>query len=349
VARVAVGWCPEFGEYAAPHGHPERSARSDAARAAIDMLGTRVQPYAFSAATFEQLAAIHHPRYIADISRTADASAPVELDSDTVATANAHRVARLAAGAAVGAVDAVLRGEAERAFSLARPPGHHAEVDRGMGYCFFNNIAIAAQHALDAHGLERVAIVDWDVHHGNGTQRAFEGRRDVLFVSSHQVKLFPGTGEHRARGRGAGLGYTLNLPLPHDARDEDLIGLHRHVTLPVLEAFAPQLLLISAGFDAHERDYTADQAITSQGFAELGALLFDAADRLCAGRTVLVLEGGYDLTGLRDSIAAVLEAALDPSPLCIARPAPRGKLELVIDALAELHAPAWPVLTRAKS
>jgi acetoin utilization deacetylase AcuC-like enzyme len=312
------------------------------------MLDARVRPYPFSAATDEQLAAIHHPRYIADIARTADAAAPVEFDSDTVATSCAYRVARLAAGAAIGAVDAVLRGDAERAFSLARPPGHHAEVDRAMGYCFFNNIAVAAQHALDAYGLTRVAIVDWDVHHGNGTQRAFEGRRDVLFVSSHQVKLFPGTGDHRSRGRGAGLGYTLNLPLPHEARDEDLIGLHRHITLPVLEAFAPQLLLISAGFDAHERDYTADQAITSHGFAELGALLFDAADRLCAGRTVLVLEGGYDLTGLRDSIATVLEAALDPRPL-LGHRAPSGKLELVINALAELHASAWPVLTRAKS
>ena len=211
-----------------------------------------------------------------------------------------------------------------------------------MGFCFFNNVAIAAQHAIDAFGYRRLAIVDWDVHHGNGTQRAFEGRRDVLFVSSHQVKLFPGTGQHRERGRGAGLGYTLNLPLPHEATDADLIGLHRHITLPVLREFRPELLLISAGFDAHERDRTAAQQISSEGFGRLAALFFEAADQLCEGRCVLVLEGGYDRVGLETSIAAVLEAALEPRRDAPAQPS--GKLRLVIDALADLHKDRWPVL-----
>jgi acetoin utilization deacetylase AcuC-like enzyme len=344
--RVAVGWSQEFAEYRAPDGHPERAERAHAVGAALAALGARVEPYPFVTATDAQLTAIHHPRYLAALAATAESPEPVELDSDTVATANAYRVARLAAGAAVGAVDAVLGGGVARAFSLARPPGHHAEVDRAMGFCFFNNIAVAAQHAVDAYGLARIAIVDWDVHHGNGTERAFAGRRDVLFISSHQVKLFPGTGAHREQGRGRGRGFTLNLPLAHEASDEDLIGLHRHVTLPVLAAFEPELLMISAGFDAHQRDPTAGQRVTSEGFGRLAALLFDAADRLCRGRVVLVLEGGYDLDALRESIVNVLDAAIEPGRWLVPSPALQGKLELVIDALAELHAPEWPVLRK---
>jgi acetoin utilization deacetylase AcuC-like enzyme len=353
VKRVAVGWSSRFGQYAAPEGHPERAGRSDAVRAALDVLGSRVDAYPFEPVTDAQLAAIHHPRYIESIAATAGTAVPIELDSDTAATAHAYHTARLAAGAAVGAVDAVASGRARRAFALGRPPGHHAECDRAMGFCFFNNVAIAAQHAIDAFGYRRIAIVDWDVHHGNGTQRSFEGRRDVLFVSSHQVKLFPGTGHHRERGRGAGLGYTVNLPLPHEATDADLIGLHRHITLPILREFGPELLLISAGFDAHERDRTAAQQITSAGFGRLAALFFDAADRLCEGRTVLVLEGGYDRVGLETSIVAVLEAALEPSIETCNETCnetlprlPSGKLRLVIEALAELHRDRWPVLAR---
>jgi len=339
-----------FAEYVPPQGHPERASRSDAVRAALDALGASVARFPFEPASDAQLAAIHHPRYIASLAATDGTAVPVELDSDTAATAHAYRVARLAAGAAVGAVDAVLGGRARRAFALGRPPGHHAECDRAMGFCFFNSIAIAAQHAIDSFGCQRLAIVDWDVHHGNGTQRAFEGRRDVLFVSSHQVKLFPGTGQHRERGRGAGLGYTLNLPLPHEATDQDLIGLHRHITLPVLREFQPELILLSAGFDAHERDRTAAQQISSDGFARLAALFFDAADQLCQGRSVLVLEGGYDRVGLETSIARVLEAALDPAPwLDGAASAPAGKLRLVIDALAELFADRWPVLAARRA
>jgi acetoin utilization deacetylase AcuC-like enzyme len=345
VDRVAVGWSPQFSDFRPTEGHPERPGRNDAVRAALETLGSRVDRYAFEPASDEQLAAVHHPRYIESLAATDGTRLPVVLDADTAATANAYRTARLAAGAAVGAVDAVLGGRARRAFALGRPPGHHAECDRAMGFCFFNNIAIAAQHAIDTHGCTKLAIIDWDVHHGNGTQRAFEGRRDVLFVSSHQVKLYPGTGQHRERGRGEGLGYTLNLPLPHEATDEDLIGLHRHVTLPVLREFQPDLLLISAGFDAHERDRTAEQRVSSEGFGRLAALLFDAADRLCEGRTVLVLEGGYDRVGLQTSITSVLEAAIAPEPWLPAAPEPpRGKLRLVVDALSALHADRWAAL-----
>lgn len=343
--RVAAGWSREFAKHQTPSGHPERAARNEATRVALDELGERVEEYPFKAATWQQVCAIHHPRYVRSVAATEGVRQHIAFDSDTVANGDTYRIARLAAGAAIGAVDAVFSGGVLRAFSLSRPPGHHAEVDRAMGYCFFNNIAIAAQHAIDAHGCQRVAIIDWDVHHGNGTQRSFEGRSDVLVLSSHQIKLYPGTGQHRDQGRGEGLGYTLNLPLAHEAADEELLALHRHITLPILESFKPELILISAGFDAHERDTTAEQRVSSEGFGRLAALLIDAADRLCMGRTVLVLEGGYDLDALRTSVVAVLEAALDPQHwLAKPSPQPGGKLALVLDSLIELHSPNWPAL-----
>ena len=214
-----------------------------------------------------------------------------------------------------------------------------------MGFCFLNNVAIAAQHAIDAHGCQRVAIVDWDVHHGNGTQRTFARRQDVLFVSSHQYRLFPGSGAHSDLGLGRGRGHTINLPLSVEATDDEIYWLHRRITVPVLEAFRPDLLLISAGFDAHENDQVSGQRITARGFGRLGALLFDAADRLCQGRTALVLEGGYDLAGLTDSIVAVLDAALDPAPfLAEPPPAPREPLSTILGRLADGLAPYWPSL-----
>ena len=348
MARIAALWSDEFAKYAAPEGHPERAQRSEAAARALVTLGARVERLPVAPATPESVLAIHHPRYLAELAGSEASATPLEFDGDTVATAHAYRGALLAAGAAVGAVDAVFNAGFQRAFSLARPPGHHAECDRAMGFCFLNNVAIAAQHAIDRHGCRRVAIVDWDVHHGNGTQRSFEGRDDVLFISSHQAKLFPGTGHHREQGRGRGRGFTLNLPLAQDATDDELLGLHRELTLPVLEAFAPDLLLVSAGFDAHERDRTSQQTISSRGFGQLGALLFDAADRLCQGRSVIVLEGGYDLQALEASLVQVLEAAIDPRPWLVPGAAPaRGKLRWTIDALADLHARYWPVLARA--
>ncbi len=343
--RVVVGYHPAFAAHEMGEGHPERPARSQAALAALDRLGDRVGRYAFGPASRAQIERIHHPRHVDTLAATAGSPGLLVLDEDTAAGPATYEAALLAAGAAIGAVDALFQGGATRSFSLARPPGHHAEVDRAMGFCFFNNVAIAAQHAMDAHHCRRVAIVDWDVHHGNGTQRAFEGRNDVLFVSSHQYRLFPGSGHYAERGRGPGLGFTLNLPLSSEATDEELLWLHRRLTLPVLASFAPDLLLISAGFDAHESDETAGQRITARGFGRLAALLFDAADRLCQGRTALVLEGGYHLGGLTDSLVAVLEAALDPAEfLADPLPPPAGVLEALLDRLAAHHAVSWPAL-----
>ncbi len=347
--RVAFGYSDAFRAHVMDADHPERPSRVDAARRGAARLGERVRPYPFGPASREALERVHHPRFVESVAQTARASAPVVFDEDTIAGPHTWDTAILAAGAAIGAVDAVMTGAATRAFSLARPPGHHAEVDRAMGYCFFNNVAIAAEHAREVHGARRVAIVDWDVHHGNGTERAFASRRDVLFVSSHQPKLFPvATGHHEERGRGDGRGFTINLPLPTDATDEDLFHFHRRITAPVLTAFAPDLILISAGFDAHERDRTSGQHITARGFARLAALLFGVADRVCEGRVALVLEGGYDTLGIEESVAAVLEAALATDARGEAPIAPSPLLAARLDAIVALHAPAWPVLVDAR-
>lgn len=343
--QVVVGWSDAFKAHEVDATHPERPSRVDAARAGADRLGDRVGRYEVRPASRHQVERIHHGRYVDEVASTAGTVEPIPFDEDTVARADTYATALLAAGAAVGAVDAVMSGHARRGFSLARPPGHHAEVDRAMGYCFFNNVAIAAQHAIDAHGCRRVAIVDFDVHHGNGTQRAFEARSDVLFVSSHQFKLFPGTGHFAERGRGRGTGFTLNLPLAYEANDEDLLRLHAAVTVPVVEAFSPDLLLVSAGFDAHEDDRTASQHVSAEGFGRLAALLFALADRVCEGRTAVVMEGGYALGALADSVEAVLRAALDPAAH-LGRPLPdaTGIQAAVIEQLVRVHESDWPTL-----
>ena len=324
-------------------GHPESPSRLQAVRAALASLPAGARWGACRDATDAEITAVHTQGLLDQLKAATGQS--VQLDEDTLASPGSVPAARRAAGAACGLVDALLGGEAKNGFALVRPPGHHAEAGQSMGFCLLNNVAIAAQHAR-ARGVERVAVIDWDVHHGNGTQRAFEGRNDVLFVSSHQYRLFPGSGHYAERGRGPGLGFTLNLPLSSEATDEELLWLHRRLTLPVLASFAPDLLLISAGFDAHESDETAGQRITARGFGRLAALLFDAADRLCQGRTALVLEGGYHLGGLTDSLVAVLEAALDPAEfLADPLPPPAGVLEALLDRLAAHHAVSWPGLT----
>ena len=337
---VVVGDSEAFDAHEVDATHPERPGRSAAVREGVARLGDRVGRYEVVPATRAQVERIHHPLYVDAIAKTEGTQEPVVFDEDTAAYAGTYRAALLSAGAAIGAVDAVFAG-ATRAFALGRPPGHHAEVDRAMGYCFFNSIAIAAQHAIDAHRCTRVAIVDWDVHHGNGTQRAFELRRDVLVVSSHQYKLFPPTGGHYGEtGRGPGKGFNVNLPLPYEATDAELLRLHRTITVPVLESFAPDLLLVSAGFDAHAADRTAGQRITARGFGELAAMLFGTT-----GRTVLVLEGGYDRAALADSVEAVLQAALDPERFASTSGSAAGTTEAaVLAGLVAVHAAAWPRL-----
>ncbi|MEX1365546.1 MAG: histone deacetylase [Nannocystaceae bacterium] len=264
------------------------------------------------------------------------------FDPDTVASPASVVAARLAAGAAVDAVDAVLDGRADNAFALSRPPGHHAEPARTMGFCFLNNVAIAAEHALARPEIERVLVVDWDVHHGNGTQAAFYGRRDVLFASTHQHPLYPGTGALAEHGVGAGEGYTLNVPLPGGSTDGDYRRLFTDLLAPAAERFDPDLILVSAGFDAHRLDPVGGMALSAEGFADLCATMRALADAHASGRLVLVLEGGYDLQGLSASTHACLQVLTGVTPPDGSdAPSRRGGAALL--EAAEHHRRHWPV------
>jgi acetoin utilization deacetylase AcuC-like enzyme len=214
--------------------------------------------------------------------------------------------ALLAAGASIQQTLDVLRGEASNAFALVRPPGHHAERTHAMGFCLFNNVAVAAEAALQA-GAKRVLVLDWDVHHGNGTQSSFYDRDDVLFCSSHQYPFYPGTGAPEEVGQGKGWGYNVNVALPAGRDDADYGAVFNDVFLPIAQAYRPELILVSAGFDSHRADPIGEMAVTERGFAAMCSALYALAQELCGGRLVLLLEGGYDLDGLSQSVHACLE------------------------------------------
>ena len=289
-------------------GHPEaprRIAAIEAALAAKD-LSTGRPEVAFGPSGLAPLERVHDLAYLDALEELALAGGGA-LDADTLVRRDSWDVALLGAGAAVAAVDAVLDGRAEAAFALVRPPGHHATPTRGMGFCLVNNAAVAAAHAL-SRGLERVLIVDWDVHHGNGTQDAFWERREVLFASLHQWPLYPGTGAADERGAGAGLGFTLNVPLPPGTDDGALLAAFDAAVAPAAHAYEPELVVVSAGFDAHAADPLAGMRLSEAGFAALGRRAAGLAEAFAGGRLVALLEGGYDPPALGRSVAAALRA-----------------------------------------
>lgn len=299
-----------FADHVTPPGHPERPERAEVMQVvAARWTGRGGATMAPRAATDEELMRVHTAGHLQRLAETRGRAAM--LDADTFTSPDSEEIARLAAGAAVTAVEQVLGGRARRAFVMVRPPGHHAEADRAMGFCLFNNIAVAAA-AARSRGLSRVAIVDYDVHHGNGTQWMFYEDPSVLFASSHQFPFYPGTGAADEIGRGDGRGFTLNLPMAAGSTDADLDLVYREAVVPALDAFRPELLLISAGFDAHERDPLGGLQMTVPGYAQLTTRLLEAADRLCAGRVIFITEGGYDTAALADCCQAVIDLAAAP-------------------------------------
>ena len=285
--------------------NPRRLAAIEAELTRLDLLTGRPE-VAFEPAPLEALVRVHDPRYLEIVADVA-AQGGAWLDGDTVVLPDSWDVARLAAGAALAATDAVLDNRVSRAFCLVRPPGHHATPTRGMGFCLVNNVAVAAAHAL-SRGLERVAIVDWDVHHGNGTQDAFYATDRVFFCSLHQSPLYPGTGMADEGGEGKGEGYTLNLPLRPGGDDHTYRRVFAEQVEPALRVYRPELILVSAGFDAHARDPLANMRLSEAGFAWLASRILALATELCAGRFVALLEGGYDLDALAASVAATIRA-----------------------------------------
>jgi acetoin utilization deacetylase AcuC-like enzyme len=281
-------------------GHPERPARLTAVLDALAKNFPGLEPQDAPRASIEMLSRVHAPQYIAQVLETQPGADLHWLDADTALSPGSAEAALRAAGAVVAATDWVLGGERRRAFCAVRPPGHHAEPATAMGFCLFDNVAVGAAHAFAAHGLERVAIADFDVHHGNGTQAIFEREPRLLFVDSHQMPLYPGTGEATETG----VGNIANAPYPPLSGGGDVRALWRDTLLPRVDAFAPQLLFVSAGFDAHRDDPLAQGLLDADDFAWITAQLAEVADRRAQGRIVSTLEGGYDLAALAASAAA---------------------------------------------
>ena len=301
-----------WADHLTPPGHPERVERAEVMQVVASEFrrrgGAVVEP---RPATEQELLRIHDREYVGLIRKTAGRA--VALDPDTFTSPDTYDVALLAAGAAVSAVDHVLNGaKGTRALAMVRPPGHHAERNRAMGFCLFNNVAIAAAHAR-TRGLARVAIVDYDVHHGNGTQRSFYQDRAVLYVSSHQFPFYPGTGAADETGSGAGAGFTVNFPLEAGATDADYERIYA-ATVAVLSQFRPELILLSAGFDAHADDPLGGMRVSTPQFGRLTAVIAGAADECCDGRLVAVTEGGYDLDALAGSLRAVVQVMDGTAP-----------------------------------
>jgi acetoin utilization deacetylase AcuC-like enzyme len=309
-----------FAEHQTPPGHPECPERAEV----MDVVaaewrrkgGDVVAP---REATQEQLARVHDSDYLRKIGETAGVA--VALDPDTYTSPETFEIARLAAGAAIDGVERVMAGLHKRAFALVRPPGHHAERDRAMGFCFYNNVAVAAAHARTL-GADRIAIVDYDVHHGNGTQHMFERDPHVLYVSIHQHPYYPGTGDVVEIGEQRGMGFTVNVPLEAGAVNEDYRLIFADVVLPVLRQFKPDLVLLSAGFDAHARDPLGGMRLTAQAFAAMTMELREVAEECCSGRIVAVTEGGYDFRALAECLRGVVEALAAERSAAAAWPAP---------------------------
>jgi acetoin utilization deacetylase AcuC-like enzyme len=302
---------PLFLQHRSRGYHPERPERLAAARRGVEAVereGARACALPPRDATDAELLRVHVPGYLAELRRFAGHYST--LDADTYLAPASLDAALRAAGGAIALVEALLAGDGPRqGVALLRPPGHHATRDQGMGFCLLNNVALAAAAAIHA-GLTRVAVVDWDVHHGNGTQDIFWADGRVLFVSLHESPLYPGTGAAREAGEGPGLGRILNVPLPAGATDAVYRLAFDEVILPVLRRFQPQLVLVSAGFDAHARDPLASMQLTEAGYGWMGQKLREVADESAASRLGLFLEGGYDLTALEESLASSLRGAL---------------------------------------
>lgn len=290
--------------------HPESPERLRAIMKRLEATGTlnrltRIEPVK---AAEKWIANIHAPAYLAALKAHAPASGRVSLDPDTSMSSGSLHAAFLAAGGALAAADAIMAGQVDHAFCAVRPPGHHAEQNHAMGFCLFNNVAIAARYLQRKHGISRVLIVDWDVHHGNGTQHSFYDDPSVLFFSTHQSPHYPGTGRETERGSGAGEGLTINIPMSAGEGDEEYRTVFQRVLVPAAESFKPEFVIISAGFDAHKDDPLASMGLTEDGYAELTAIVAGIAKRHSNNRILSCLEGGYNLTALAASVDRHLAA-----------------------------------------
>jgi acetoin utilization deacetylase AcuC-like enzyme len=289
----------------APH-HPESPERLEAIYRLIDENPSEnrveIEP---REASRDEILRVHTASYFDRVAATAGKARTV-LDIDTSTSAQSFQAALMAAGGVLNGLDAIMEKRTRNGFALVRPPGHHAEASRAMGFCIFNNIAVGAEHLLRNHGLERVFIMDWDLHHGNGTQHSFEERKDVFYSSTHQWPFYPGTGHWRETGSGPGEGFTLNVPMATGKTDDDYLTVLERVIAPAARRFSPDFILASAGFDIYERDPLGGMKVTLDGFGHIAGMLKDLAEELCGGRILLVLEGGYHVEAQAAGVLRIL-------------------------------------------
>lgn len=298
-------------EHRSPWGeHPECPERLDTIQRYLvnDGLTEIFKVEKAGTATHEQILAVHTKSHLEAVRTGCEKESM--LDPDTYVNTHSLAAALSAAGCVVKAVDEVVQGNTQTAFCAVRPPGHHAESGRAMGFCLFNNVAIGARHA-QARGLKKIFILDWDVHHGNGTEEIFYEDSSVFYLSIHEFPLYPGTGRADSIGIKAGEGFTLNIPLPAESNDRDYIDILESSVAPTIEHFQPDLIMISAGFDAHERDPLGHMNVSTDGFAHMTKIVRDLANQWCGGKVISVLEGGYDLTALGESVSAHLRVLAD--------------------------------------
>ncbi len=311
--RVGLVCDARYQQHDTGPGHPESAARLDAIDRALAAAGLKPRLQLLPPRVCEEkwILAAHGADYLQLVKEAVAQGRSSLPTGDTPISAGSLDAARLAAGGVLAACDAVISGRVQSAFCAVRPPGHHATANRGMGFCVFNNVAIAARYLRQQHGLERILIVDWDVHHGNGTYDIFKQDPHVFQFHLHQSPLYPGTGRREEQGEGPGKGFTINNPLPAGAGLKEILPLFKEKLLPAMASFKPQFILISAGFDAHEADPLGGLKLTTADYARLTHLVCDLAERHAHGRVVAVLEGGYNLTALGASVAAHLQALAD--------------------------------------
>jgi acetoin utilization deacetylase AcuC-like enzyme len=324
----------------APYEHPEHPGRLSAMRARLEEEGLSAQLRRIAAreATREELLAVHTAEHVDRVAATA--SVPfAQLDPDTYTCSDSALAARLAGGALVDLTRAVLAGDLANGLALLRPPGHHAEADRAMGFCLFNNVAVAAEAARRS-GIERVLLVDWDLHHGNGTQHSFEEDADVLYFSTHQFPFYPGTGDVGEVGRGEGRGRTVNVPWPAGMGDAEYLAAFDRVLLPIARAFDPELVLVSCGFDAAAGDLLGGMLLSAAGYAAMTERVLS----LAGGRAVLALEGGYNLEAISAAVAACTRVLIGEPPSRRELGRSNAVAERVLDRVLETQRPFWPGL-----
>ena len=337
MARSSVLIDADYLKHHAGQGHPERPERI---RVLLDLAkeldAGKFQLIAPRAATRTEIEFCHTAAYVKLVESTSQAN-QYALDGDTITCRDSFAVGLLAVGGFLRLLDSIGDHESRNGFALVRPPGHHALNNRGMGFCLFNTVAIGAQYLKRSRAAKKILIMDWDVHHGNGTQDAFYDDPSVLFISTHQYPYYPGTGAIHETGINAGEGYTLNVPLPAGCGDDEYFRVFKDIVIPRVQKFQPEWILVSAGFDSHRRDPLGGMGVTEEGFAGMAAELVKLADQYAGGKIAFLLEGGYDLSSLKNSVAAVLDTMQKEASMHAALEARGDNIQPLIRKVLEFH------------